>query len=171
MRMRFFTGLLVSASFLLAFAPAVFAQAVIEDDDGDTSVQYVDCSQVQNAFANQGQYANANAAADDESEAVAEVSQELNISQSQVNACLGSIGGNPDGNNPPGDETTGPTERQPADEETTDDLAEGRDAVDRDTVLAADELPETGGPGFAGVVLASGCALLGVGLILNRIVR
>ena len=170
MRMRFFTVLLVSASFLLAFAPAVFAQAVIEDD-GDTSVQYVDCSQVQNAFADQGQYANANAAADDEGEAVAEVSQELNISQNQVNACLGSTGASPNGNNPRGDETTGPTNREPTDEETTGKLAEGEDAVDDDTVLAADELPETGGPGFAGVVLASGCALLGAGLILNRIVR
>lgn len=165
MRMRFFTVLSVSALFLLALAPAVFAQAVIEDD-GNTSVQYVDCSQVQNAFASQDQYANANAAADDESEAAAEVSQELNISQNQVNACLGSIGVNPDGNNPSGDETADPT-----DGETTDELAEGEDAVESDTIIAVDQLPETGGPSFAGVVLASGCALLGVGLVLNRIAR
>jgi LPXTG-motif cell wall-anchored protein len=48
-------------------------------------------------------------------------------------------------------------------------MAEGEDAVDDDTVLDADELPETGGS--SGFLLASGCALLGVGLILNRILR
>ena len=38
-------------------------------------------------------------------------------------------------------------------------------------VLGEEELPETGGPSFAGVALASGCALLGICLLLNRILR
>jgi len=35
--------------------------------------------------------------------------------------------------------------------------------------LSDTTLPETGGP--SGIVLAAGCALLGVGLIINRVFR
>ena len=41
--------------------------------------------------------------------------------------------------------------------------------MEANTIPKTDELPDTGGPG--GYVLAAGCALLGVGLILNRIAR
>ena len=56
-------------------------------------------------------------------------------------------------------------------EETTD---EETSVVDGQTVIIPDELsdkplPNTGGPG--GIALAAGCALLGVGLIVNRIIR
>jgi uncharacterized repeat protein (TIGR01451 family) len=55
--------------------------------------------------------------------------------------------------------------------ETRDDteansIEDGEDDVGAGTIPEMDELPETGGPG--GYVLAAGCALLGMGLILNR---
>ena len=167
MRVRFFAVLSVSALFLAAVAPAAFAQAVIEDDgdDGDDTVQVVDCSQVQQAVANQGQYGDANAAADDESEAAAEVAQELSIAQSQVNACLGQTGG--------GDETTTPPNGTSSPETTSgtgDDteLPDGEDEVIKETVLAA-ELPETGGPSLLAAVL--GLALVAGGASLIRLRR
>ncbi|MEJ7842190.1 MAG: hypothetical protein WKF95_10525 [Rubrobacter sp.] len=177
--MRFFTVLSVSALSLLAFAPAVFAQGfnddgVIVNDSGNTDVQYVDCSQVQAAV--QAQYGDANAIGD---ENVAAVASEQGITQNQVNACLGNVGGNPDGNNPPEEETTGgkTTRGETTGEDITDErTGEETTVVDGEMVimpktLAGKQLPETGGPSFAGIVLSSGCALLGVGLLLNRILR
>jgi uncharacterized repeat protein (TIGR01451 family) len=66
------------------------------------------------------------------------------------------------------DTTAGTTDGKTTDEQTT--------VIDGQTIIvpkavAADELPETGGPTGGGYLLAAGCALLGVGLILNRIVR
>lgn len=74
------------------------------------------------------------------------------------------------------EETT--TEETTTAEETTADgdaaaeantLEDGEDEVLAGTIPETDELPDTGGPGGYG--LAAGCALLGVGLILNRIAR
>jgi hypothetical protein len=77
-------------AMVLAAAVPAFAQAI----GGDVSVQYVDCSQVQEAAAVQGQYGDAVAGASGiGSAAAAEISQELEITQEQVNACLGEIGG------------------------------------------------------------------------------
>ena len=106
MAARFLTVLSASALLLAALVPTAFAQATAEEGDdarGDTTI--VICSQVQNALANQGQYASggANAVADNGGVAVAEIAQELNISQSQVNACLNGLGGNPVDGNPGGD--------------------------------------------------------------------
>lgn len=79
-----FTAVLLAA--ILLASPA-FAQA----EGGNVNVVNIDCSQVQTALANQGQYGDATAAPDGD-DAVAEIAQELNITQAQVNACLGSIG-------------------------------------------------------------------------------
>jgi uncharacterized repeat protein (TIGR01451 family) len=66
------------------------------------------------------------------------------------------------------EETTG---EQTTDQKTTD---EQTTVIDGQTILIPDELadttlPATGGP--SGIALAAGCALLGVGLIINRIFR
>jgi uncharacterized repeat protein (TIGR01451 family) len=73
------------------------------------------------------------------------------------------------------------TDEETTDEETTDEETtaeettdEETSVVDGQTVIIPDELsdkplPNTGGPG--GIALATGCALLGVGLIVNRIIR
>lgn len=126
----------------------------------DRNVVFVDCSQVQQVFVTQGQYGDANAVAG--GEAVAAVAQDLDISQTQVNACLGNLGG--------GEETT-TGETTTGDTTTADTTAETADTagVIASTVPEADELPDTGGP--SGIALAAGCALLGVGLIVNRIIR
>src|ERR687894_1564030 len=77
-------------AMVLAAAVPAFAQDAEVGEDGVATggdVQYVDCSQVQAAV--QGQYGDAGAAADDES--IAAAANNLGISQSQVNACLGEI--------------------------------------------------------------------------------
>ena len=83
--------------------------------------------------------------------AVAQISQRLDISQSQVNACLGTIGD--DGNS---DDT-----------DTTDDTDTATDAendVMASTVPETDELPNTGGPSLlalgARLALVAGAASL-----------
>lgn len=63
------------------------------------------------------------------------------------------------------------TDEQTTDQKTTD---EQTTVIDGQTILIPDKLadttlPETGGP--SGIALAAGCALLGVGLIINRIFR
>jgi hypothetical protein len=151
-------AVLCMALVALACVPA-FAQDEGEGRDGNVII--VDCSQVQQVVASQGQYGDANAVAVNDSEAVAQISQRLDISRSQVNACLGNIGG-------ADEETT--DEGTTADEETTEETM----VRDGETIIMPDELgatalPDTGGPGGYG--LAAGCALLGVGLIINRIVR
>ena len=75
-------GLMAAPALAKAKAKAGGAQATA----GDVHVQYVDCSQVQAAFANQNNGGSAGAA-------TAQIAQYLNINQSQVNGCLG--GGNP----------------------------------------------------------------------------
>lgn len=156
-------AVLCTALVALACVPA-FAQDEGEGRDGNVII--VDCSQVQQVVASQGQYGDANAVAVNDSEAVAQISQRLDISRSQVNACLGNIGG--------ADEET--TDEGTTDEETTADEETTEETMVRDgeTIIMPDELgatalPDTGGPGGYG--LAAGCALLGVGLIINRIVR
>jgi uncharacterized repeat protein (TIGR01451 family) len=77
-------------------------------------------------------------------------------------------------------EPTEPPEETTAEEttgnETTDEVTTDEETIviDGQTIIIPDELsatklPDTGGPG--GIALAAGCALLGVGLILNRIAR
>ena len=185
------------AMVLAAAAPA-FAQAVIEDDgdDGNTNVQYVDCSQVQAAAAAQGQYGDANAAADDESVAIANISQDLDITQNQVNACLGGIedsniaqggenGGvifdvDDDGVDDDGDgavdEDEGSASASASAVADVDDDGDG--AVDEGSASAsasavADddvaELPETGGASL--LALGAGALLVAGGLVARRIVR
>ncbi len=81
-----------SLAFLTMLVLAGMANA--QAQGGDVNVQYIDCSQVQSVAAEQGQYGNANANAnrrDAQAEAVLEVAQDLNISQEQVNACLGDV--------------------------------------------------------------------------------
>jgi len=89
------------------------------------------------------------------------------------------VEGDAETNEPPEETTTEETttEETTTAEETTadgDTAAEANNLEDgEDDVLAGTvpdgTLPETGGPG--GIALAAGCALLGVGLIVNRIAR
>lgn len=146
MRIRVPAILVVSVLFLVSSVSAASAQA---------TPQYVNCSQVQGAFASQGQYANAIASGDN-SEAVVEVSQELNISQDQVNACLG--GGTGRDNTPPGEDGN-----DGGDGEAEE--AEGPRAVKPGTA-AVSKLPNTGGPSLLGVAL--GLALVAGGISLTR---
>ena len=158
------------AMVLAAAAPA-FGQAVIEDDD--TSVQYVDCSQVQQAI--QGQYGDANAAADDGS--IAAAANTLGISQTQVNACLGTnnIGNTvvtPGGTVVP--DASVPS--VPADDGTASPEATATAAADDEGSASATaaasapaELPETGGASL--LALGAGALLVAGGLVARRIVR
>jgi hypothetical protein len=162
------TLFVVVASLLvwgLAAAPA-FAQATA----GDVNLQYVDCSQVQSAVAQQYNSGDAisdpDAIAGDNSsaanaEAVAEIAQELNISQEQVNACLGAEGSpTDDGNNDDADDGAGTTTA----------------AVDKSTDVvpgtkSASELPNTGGaplPAAAAGIALVAAGILSVGLIVRR---
>lgn len=146
----------------LSAAPA-FAQATA----GDVNLQYVDCSQVQSAVAQQ--YNSGDARTDDDAtagnngsaantEATAEIAQELNISQEQVNACLGADGA--------------PTDND------TDDGADNSPAgkVNKSTDVvpgtkSASELPNTGGaplPGAAAGIALVAAGMLSVGLIVRR---
>jgi len=163
MKARFLAVLLVSSLVLASVATVALAQVTVSGDN-NTSVQYVDCSQVQ-AAANV-QYGDQNAAANDNS--TAEVANELNISQNQVNACLGEIGGNPDDNTPAADDNTpAANDDTPAAKDNTpasDD--EGQDDVIAATIPKVDELPETGGPSL--LAIGAGLALVAGGASLIR---
>ena len=142
------------AMVLAAAAPA-FAQDATADDGaiaegGD--VQYVDCSQVQQAI--QGQYGDAQATADDGSVAVA--ANTLGISQTQVNACLGGIDVN--GSPTPGSPTPGsPTPGSPT------------PGSPEPSASPTGVLPETGGASL--LALGAGALLVAGGLVARRIVR
>jgi hypothetical protein len=164
------TLFVVVAALLLWGLSAVpaFAQATA----GDVNLQYVDCSQVQSAVAQQ--YNSGDARTDDDAtagnngsaantEATAEIAQELNISQEQVNACLNGADGAPTDNGT--DDGT---------DDGTDTTTEGDVSTSADVkknTLSASELPNTGGAPLSGAV--AGIALvaagiLSVGLIVRR---
>lgn len=137
-----------TALVALTCAPA-FAQGAANDNGNNHAVQYVDCSQVQVAV--QNQYGNANAdAGEGEGEAIKEIAQKLNISQEQVNACLGGSGSN--------------------DGDSDDGGGGGDDAgddTDKGDVIAGSvpetKLPNTGGPSLlvvAGLALVAGASLI-----------
>lgn len=158
MKMRLSAVLLVSTLMLASFSSVALGQEAVEDTD----VQFVDCSQVQNIFVSQGQYGDVNITANDRSEAVVEIAQELNISQNQVNACLGNVGGD-DGDTPPGEEDTPASEEEetpPAEEEEP----EGSKEV-IDETMTSGKLPETGGPSLAAVLAGTVLVAGGVALI------
>ena len=164
MKARFLTVLLVSSLILASAAHVALAQATAGNgqatageanagdnrDNDNADITIVDCSQVQNAFGSQGQYGNASAQY--LSEAIAVVSQELNISQNQVNECLG--GQTDDGNN---------DDSNNADEEADAEANEVEDG--EDAVLAGTDpggtLPKTGGPSL--LALGVGVTLLVAG--------
>ena len=176
MKARSFAVLLVSTLVLATAAPLALAQATAGDgqataggdqatagdnrDNGNGDITIVDCSQVQNAFGSQDQYGNASAQY--QSEAIAVVSQELNISQNQVNECLG--GQTDDGNN---DDANNEDEDEDANAEATE-LEDGEDAVLAGTNPGG-TLPETGGPSL--LVVALGAALIVGGASLIRFRR
>ena len=144
----------VLAMVLAAAAPA-FAQAV----GGDVSVQYVDCSQVQAAAAAQGQYGDATADADAsagdfasaaDAAAIAEIAQELGITQAQVSACLGGINVNEGGSVSVIFDTASPTSSPTAS-------------------ASVPTLPDTGGASL--LALGAGALLVAGGLLARRIVR
>jgi LPXTG-motif cell wall-anchored protein len=169
MKARLFAVLLVSTLVLTAAAPLALAQVTVSGDNNN-AVQYVDCSQVQ-AAANI-QYGDQNAAANDNSNA--EIANELNISQNQVNACLGEIGGDPDDNTPPADDNTPPADDStpPADDNTTaadDDTTASEDEVMANTIPKTAVLPDTGGPSL--LSLGVGVALVAGGASLIRFRR
>ena len=149
-------------------ATPAFAQATA----GDVNIQYVDCSQVQAAVAEQ--YNSGDAIADPDavagnngsaanSDAVAEIAQELGISQEQVNACLNGADGAPtDNGNDDGADDGG-------DSSTAGDVSKSTDVIPQ--TKSASELPNTGGAPLSGAVagfalVAAG--ILSVGLIVRR---
>jgi LPXTG-motif cell wall-anchored protein len=160
--------LLVSTLVLAMTAPLALAQAIAGDgqaiaggdqatagddrDNGNTDITIVDCSQVQNALGSQSQYGNASAQY--LSEAIAVVSQELNITQNQANACLG---GQPN-------EGGGSDNREAG--EGDDDEEEN---VLANTVPEVNKLPETGGASL--LSLGVGLALVAGGASLIRFRR
>lgn len=162
MKTRLLVVLVFSSLFLATGIPVAFAQDAVVVGGGTAQggdVQYVDCSQVQNAV--QAQYGNA--VADDE--ATAEVAGEFNISQDQVNACLGNIGANGDDNN---DDANNNDEN--GNDGNNDDVNEASNPEDReDDVLASTvpkvaSLPNTGGPSL--LALGAGLALVAAGASL-----
>ncbi len=168
MRLALWT-VLWTALVALSVAPALAQGAPAGNGvrDRGADVQIVDCSQVINVI--QGQYGDATAIG---RRAVAVIANEQGVTVNQVNACLGNVGGNGGGEETTDEETT---DEETTEEETTEETTdEETTVIDGQTILIPDELsdttlPETGGP--SGYVLAAGCALLGVGLIINRIAR
>jgi hypothetical protein len=133
------------------------APALAQANAGDVDLQVVDCSQVQAAVAAQYNSGDAVAVAGGatagdigsaaNSDAVAAISQYLDISQSQVNACLGGTGG---GTNPPGSTT-----KTPGDTNSPNDIVPGTKSVS--------DLPNTGGVPLYGAV--AGLALVAAGIL------
>ncbi len=163
MKARLLAVLLVSTLVLASAAPMAFSQASAGEGGDSGNVTIVDCSQVQNAFGIQDQYSNATAQY--QSEAIAVVSQEMNIAQNQVNACLG---GQPDGNNDDGDADNGAADSEDADTEAIA-LNEGKDDVLAGTTPEDELLPNTGGPSL--LAAAVGVALIVGGASLIRFRR
>ena len=184
MKTRLLAVLLVSTLVLATAAPLALAQAIAGDDqatagkatagddrnDDNANITIVDCSQVHNAFV-QGQYGNANASAQYDSDAVAVVAQELDISQDQVNSCLVNVGGDGDGTvdgdgDGDGDGTGDGDGDGDGDGNGDGDAADTDDEGDviAETIPETDELPETGGSSLlalgAGVALVAGAAFL-----------
>src|SRR5215204_5757628 len=128
---------------------------------GDVSVQYVDCSQVQAAAAAQGQYGDASANASGLSNAAAaEISQELGITQAQVNACLGGFNVNNGG-------TTTVTVSATT-SATTSATSSATSSASASASASAATLPPTGGASL--LALGAGALLVAGGLLARRIV-
>ncbi len=163
MKARLLAVLLVSTLVLASAAPVTLAQAIAGNNQAtsgknNTERQYVNCSQVQNAFT--GQYAVQDQYAAADGEANAEISQDLNISQTQVNDCLG---GQPDGNNDTAANDTA------ANDTAANDTAANTLEDGKDDVLAGTDpggtLPDTGGPSLLAVALGAALIVGGASLI------
>jgi LPXTG-motif cell wall-anchored protein len=89
----------------------------------------------------------------------------MNITQTQVNACLG---GQPDGNNDDGDADNGAADSEDADS-ATNALNEGKDDGLAGTTPEDELLPNTGGPSL--LAAAVGVALIVGGASLIRFRR
>jgi hypothetical protein len=177
---RFVLSLVLAALLALCLAaPPAFAQA----EAGDANLLIVDCSQVQTALVQQYNSGDAVAVSQGQyGDAIAVIAQDLDISQSQVNECLGG-GANgtttPD-TTPPGTTPTGTTpsddtasETPTADTTTAPDSSAG--AVDNPkgviaSTIADGELVNTGGISLpvvaASLLLAAG--LISAGAIFRR---
>lgn len=136
---------------------------------GDVNIQYVDCSQVANVAAAQGQYGDASANARGiGNSAAASIANELNISVEQVNACLGSVGDDGNGGGTTDEETTnGETT-----EETTEPTRAG-DVTSEDDVVpgtaSKKTLADTSGPSL--MLPTAGMILTGAGLLMLGVLR
>ena len=178
------------AMVLVAAAPAL-AQAVIEGDEAvdNSQTQYVDCTQVQAAAADQYS-GDANAAGDDESIAVADIANELGISQEAVQNCVaagedanvagvtgGADGGGVveeaavDGVDDDGDGVVDDVGVAGVDDDAdgvVDEIAEGEEVVAAGGAVAGTNvLPDTGGASL--FTLGAGALLVGGGLLARRI--
>ena len=131
------------AIVLIAAVPA-FAQATA----GNISAQYINCAQVQSATA--GQYGTA---------ASGTVAQQLGISQTQVNACLGGVAVSA-----PGPVFAGPTGTL-----VTTSGAPVFSASASTSATAVSALPPTGGASL--IALGTGVLLVGGGLVARRLIR
>jgi hypothetical protein len=168
---RFVLGMM-SATLLVwgLMATPAFAQA----EAGNANALIVDCSQVQTALVQQ--YNSGDAIAISQyGDAIAVIAQDLDISQSQVNSCLG--GTPPEGTTP---ET--PTDDTPTDGTTTDETPTGETPTNGTTApdssvgtvdnpdgviastISKGELVNTGGMPLPAA--AAGLALVAVGMFL-----
>ena len=153
----------VCLCMILVFSVAAPAFAQEEGRDagrgrgGDVTV--VDCSQVVNVFANQGQYANAFANGDGSTAAIA---QYLDVSVDQANRCLGGVG---PGSSPGDGPDDGPDGNSGGG--NPDDPREG---VIARTVVDGD-LPDTGGPNLAAYALPLLALVVAGGISAARMVR
>ena len=141
-------------------APALAQEANAGDVDNSTTTdnsvaQY--CTQVQAAFADQDQYGDATSnAGGDGSASVAEIAQDLGISQEAVQNCLSGV------EKERGDGDNGTTDENGA----TDGDTDGSGAVMKGTAVGR-SLPVTGGLEFFWM---GGILLMGTGLVMLRMV-
>lgn len=166
-----FTAALI-VSWMLAIP--TFAQANAEAGD----VQIVDCSQVINVIASQGQYGDASAVASGiGNAAAAEIANELGITINQVNGCIGGVGtggGGETTEETTSEETT--TEETTTEETTTQEATQATTASSVTTATdvvagtgTGDELADTGGP--SAMLPMAGMLLIGAGLLSFGVLR
>lgn len=195
MKLRKVMLLAAMLAMVLAAAVPAFAQANAVQYDGDDETATF-CNQVQaiTGDINQGQYGDANAAATDDSEAVAAAANELNVSQEQVLNCfvgenngvnqqgnVGTVGvadvdddadgvvDEDDGTETEVIEDDGTVVAADDDDATVVAAEEGSASAAAATAAAAGELPETGGASL--LALGAGALLVAGGLVARRIVR
>lgn len=172
---RFMLGVIVAALLVWGLmATPAFAQA--NATAGDVNVVAVDCSQIQSAAAKQYNSGDAISVSQGQyGTAISAIAQDLNISQSQVNACL--VGTSPGSTTPEAttpETTTSETTPETTTAETTTAPNSSVGAVDNPKgvvpgTISQGELVNTGGMPLLGAAAALALVAAGImGAILRR---